>query len=411
MTLTALKNKKILIIGAGRDGQATLLFLRQNLPGQTIDIVDQTQGPNYLSAQRDYEIVVKSPGVRPDVLSVPYTTPANIFFANVRGMTIGITGSKGKSTTASLVTAILQSSGRKAHLVGNIGIPMLSQLQITNTNSDIWICELSSFMTVDLNYSPHISVILNLFPEHMDYHGSISSYYEAKLHIVAHAGENDFFIYTPAFNLLSKLAKETKAQSIPLTKKLPFPKEDILLLGEHNFDNVRAAVTVAQMLHIDPQVIHDTVKKFRPLRHRLENIGTFNGIIFYDDAISTAPQSTMQAIKTLKNIGTLFLGGQDRGYDFTDLVDMIKSYEIPNIVLFPNSGEAILQVLKKRCKKLPNIFQTSSMDDAINFAYKYTRKGTICLLSTASPSYTLWKNFEEKGDEFRKKAKELAPRV
>lgn len=411
MKLIDLQNKKILIIGAGIDGKATKRYLAEKLPGEHIDLVDQSDGINYLDRQDAYDVVVKSPGINPDFLHVPYTTSSNIFFANVKGMTIGVTGTKGKSTTSNLLYDILRAAGKKVHLVGNIGNPMLSELAISNTKDDIWVCELSSYMISDLAYSPHVSVFLNLFPEHMDYHGSVEDYYQAKLRVVAHARKKDFLIYNSSNERLVDLAKETKAKALPFVKKIPFPRGDIPILGEHNYDNVRAAVTVGEILEIDSEIMHTAVKQFKPLRHRLEQIGVYQGITFYDDAISTTPQSTIQAIKTLKNIGTVFLGGQNRGYDFSELADLIVKEEIPNIVLFPDSGESILQALKKRTKKMPNILKTDSNEIAVKFAYKYTKPDTICLMSPASPSYSIWKNFEARGDEFQKLVKAFSSRV
>jgi len=141
------------------------------------------------------------------------------------------------------------------------------------------------------------------------------------------------------------------------------------------------------------------VKKFKPLPHRLQMIGKFKEIIFYDDAISTTPESTILAIESLKQIGTIFLGGTDRGYDFNKLVEVVIDYKIPNIVLFPDSGEKIFGLFQKVTGI--NFLKTESMEEAVKFAYKYTQKNKICLLSNASPSYSLWKNFEEKGDLFQ----------
>jgi UDP-N-acetylmuramoylalanine--D-glutamate ligase len=154
-------------------------------------------------------------------------------------------------------------------------------------------------------------------------------------------------------------------------------------------------MTVAKELGISDEIIKITIAKFKPLPHRLEFVGEFNNIKFYDDAISTTPESTIVAIEALKNVDTIFLGGEDRGYNFSQLEKTIKKYKIKNIVLFPDSG-------KKIKIKGKNILKTKSMETAVRFAYKYTAHGKICLLSCASPSYSLWKNFEEKGDQFKK---------
>ena len=233
-------------------------------------------------------------------------------------------------------------------------------------------------MLEDIEYSPNIALLLNLFPEHMDYHGGIENYYEAK--------ENIFKFQKPG----------GLAVRPPFTEKIPLKKSEITLLGAHNMKNIQAAVKVARLLKVSDSAISKAIRNFKSLPHRLEFVGVFNGIKFYDDAISTTPESTIEAIKSLKNIGTIFLGGQDRGYDFRELEKIIKQYHIRNIALFPKSGGRIL-----KSRHGFNVLETRSMKEAVSFAFQNTPKGKICLLSMASPSYSLWKNFEEKGDSFQ----------
>ena len=411
MRLQELKGKKILIAGFGIEGKATEEFLRHYFPKMRIGVADQKEGADYLEKQNDYDLAIKSPGIKKELLTIPYTTATNIFFANCKGKTIGVTGSKGKSTTAAIIYAIVKAAGIKVHLVGNIGKPMLTELLKTNGQDDMWVCELSSFQLSDIEYSPHISVILNLFPEHMDYHGSTQTYYDAKKRILIGAGSTDYFVYNPAVHELHELANMTDAKAMPVIDELPFDEKIIPLLGKHNKDNIRAAVTVAQILKIDPDIVAKAIKHFKPLPHRLQLVGTFKGITFYDDAISTAPESTIAAIEALGNVGTIFLGGQDRGYNFSKLVDTIIYKKVPTIVLFPDSGEKIRELLEQRLilrkgSTLMKIFETTSMEEAVKFAYKHTPKGSICLLSCASPSFSLWGNFEEKGDLFQKFVRE-----
>jgi len=407
MMLRDLENKKILIVGYGKEGKATEEFLRKFVPNSVIEIVDQSHGEGYLAKQESCDIAIKSPGVHADLIKIPYTTATNIFFSEVKGMVIGVTGSKGKSTTTSLIYSILQEAGKKVHLVGNIGNPMLSELLLANTEDDIWVCELSSYQLSDIKYSPHISVLVSLFPEHMNYHGSVEAYYKAKAQIVAYASETDYVVYNLDFSELAKIAEYSKAKKVPFISELPFPESTIPLLGKHNVSNVKGAVTVAQLLEIPNGITTRAVEKFQPLRHRLQQVGTYKNITFYDDAISTTPQSTLAALSTLPNVGTLMLGGQDRGYDFTALCEALVGYNIPNLVFFPESGKKIQQQLEKHPEYRPRVITTISMREAVDFAYQNTPQGMICLLSTASPSYTLWKNFEEKGDEFQQVVQDI----
>lgn len=400
MTLNELiKYKKILILGYGKEGQATERFLKKYHPTALIGVADKKDGPNYLDEQKNYDLVIRSPGISKNSITKPYTTATNIFLANINNVVIGVTGTKGKSTTVSLIYSILKQAGKTAHLIGNIGRPMLNEMLKKIGKEDIFVCEFSSYQLDDIEYSPHVSVVLDLFPEHMNYHGNVQNYYNAKKNIIARVTIDDYFVYNPESNELKLWAKNSNCKTIPFEQNIPIKDEEIPLIGRHNKENIKAAVTVSHLLNIDNDAIVKAIKEFKPLPHRLQLIGKFKEIIFYDDAISTTPESTILAIESLKDIGTIFLGGQNRGYDFDKLVEVVIDYKIPNIVLFPDSGEKIFELFKKVSGI--NFLRTESMEEAVKFAYKYTPQDKICLLSNASPSYSLWKNFEEKGDLFQ----------
>lgn len=370
--------ENVCILGYGREGKITEKYIKKKYPNLKIGILDKISDENYLEKQIDYDLAIKTPGISKNKVKIPYVTATNIFFSQNKNFTIGITGSKGKSTTSSLIYEILKVAGKKVRLIGNMGNPMLEVLLDKVDPNEIFVIELSSYMLDDIEYSPNIAVLLNLFPEHMNYHGGVKNYYEAKKNIFKFQKVGDF------------------AVKPPFKEEIPLKKNEIPLLGAHNLKNIQAAIKVARLLDISDSIIIQVIKNFKPLPHRLEFIGLFKGIKFYDDAISTTPESTIQAIKTLKNIGTIFLGGEDRGYNFDQLEKIIKLYHIQNIVLFPESGKNILKM-----RQGYNILETQSMEEAVKFAFKNTPKGKICLLSTASPSYSIWRDFEEKGDLFK----------
>jgi len=407
MTLEELKQyKKILLLGFGREGKNTLNFLSHFLPEVEIGIADQKLDSGYLEKQKDYDLIIRSPGIIKKLITKSYTTATNIFFANAKGKIIGITGSKGKSTISSLIYMILKEAGLTAELIGNIGRPMLQTLLHDNSPEKIYVVELSSYQLDDIRYSPHISLWINFFPDHMDYHGGIEEYWRAKTGIISQARPEDHFVYNQDFLELAKFAEtvKPKVKVTPFVEDLPFSKDIVPLLGQHNLDNVRAALTVGKILKIPVDIMEHAVHNFKPLPHRLEYVGEYKGIIFYDDAISTTPESTIAAIKSFLFIDTLILGGQDRGYNFSKLAEEVFKGKIPNLILFPDSGERIKQEIYlagSRFVKMPRIFQTASMEEAVKFVYAHSPAGAICLLSCASPSYTLWKNFEEKGDQFQ----------
>lgn len=400
------KYKKVLITGQGIESRSVENFLRQKFPDIQAEQVFLEEGKDTGAFQSKYDLVVKTPGVNKREISISYTTPTNIFFANAKSPIIGITGTKGKSTTTSLIYAILKEAGYDARLCGNIGRPMLDQLLEPVIPKTLYVAELSSYQLDDIKYSPHISVILNIFPEHMTYHGSFEAYKMAKMNIVKFSTSNDYFVFNDEYPELAELAKLSKAKPIPISAKLPFDESIIPLLGEHNVFNVRAAYTVAKIMGVADEDIKNSVSKFTPLSHRLEQVGTFRKIAFYDDAISTTPESTIQALNSIPTVKTLFLGGEDRGYDFTELAKKIAEKKVENIVLFPDSGNKIKEELLKTGSSF-NFLETRNMEDAVQWAYKVTPAGSVCLLSCASPSYSIWKNFEEKGDLFKQFVKEL----
>lgn len=384
------------IVGYGKEGEVTKKYLKQCYPKLKVGILNAKQGKDYLRKQKDFELAIKTPGINKKFITIPYTTATNIFFSKVSGknMIIGVTGSKGKSTTSSLIYHILKTAGKDVELLGNIGNAMLAAILKPVPKERIFVLELSSYQLDDIAFSPDIAVVTNLFPEHMDFHGNLKNYYEAKKNIIRYQSPDQYFVYN------TKTASWLKNYS---GKPISFSTKQFEsnLLGEHNQQNIGAAVAVTEILQIPQETISQAVKSFTGLKHRLEKVGEFKGITFYDDAISTTPESTIMAIKALKNVDTIFLGGQDRGYNFSDLEKTIKKYNIKNAVLFPDSGNKI---------KLPGvkILKTKSMQKAVEFAYKYTTPRSICLLSCASPSYSLWKNFEEKGDQFQTMVKKLA---
>ena len=398
--------KNVAVLGFGKEGEATKEYLNTNFPELRVDILDQKFNNDYLKNQVNYDILVKTPGIPKDKIKVPYTTATNMFFSEVKtqgNKIIGVTGSKGKSTTASLIYHMLKEAEKNVFLLGNIGTPMLLVLSQDIKSDAIFVVELSSYQLDDIKFSPNIAVLTNLFPEHMDYHQGIKNYYDAKKNIIKFQQNGDVFVYNAENKKTMGWLKDIKSKAIPFAKSIPLRDSEIPLMGEHNKDNIKVAISVVKEFGVGDETIKSAIKTFKSLPHRLEFVGEFKGIKFYDDAISTTPESTIMAIEAIKNVGTIFLGGQDRGYNFSQLEKTIKKYKIKNVVLFPNSGQRIL-----KSRKGFNILNTKSMEEAVKFAFEFTKKGSICLLSCASPSYSLWKNFEEKGDQYKEFIKKIS---
>src|SRR3989344_4919558 len=298
--------EKVGILGYAREGKVTEKYLKKNYPHLKIKILDQARDKNYLEEQMNLEFLIKTSGIPKSKVKIPYTTATNLFFSENKNFTIGVTGSKGKSTTASLIYEILKSAGKKVRLLGNIGNPMLEISFQKPKPDEIFIIELSSYMLEDIEYSPNIAVLLNLFPDHMNYHEGIENYYKAK---------NNIF----KFQKLGDIALRP-----PFIEKIPMKASEVPLLGGHNLTNVKAAVKTARILGISDEKIRKAILNFKSLPHRLEKVGEFKGIKFYDDAISTTPESTIAAIEALPKTSTIMLGGEDRGYDFTKLEKLLR---------------------------------------------------------------------------------------
>ncbi|OGZ22341.1 MAG: hypothetical protein A3D46_00530 [Candidatus Nealsonbacteria bacterium RIFCSPHIGHO2_02_FULL_43_13] len=391
MLINGLENKKILILGFGREGRDTFKFLRKLFPKKKIGIADQKFDKNYLKKLDGYDVIIKTPGIPfkilPKAVLGKITTQTEIFFENPPGTIIGVTGTKGKSTTASFIYQTLKKAGLKAYLIGNIGQPVLSFLKKADSQS-VFVYELSAHQLFHLKKSPHIAVLLNIYPEHLDYYRSFKEYAQAKANITKFQTEKDWLIYNIQDPLVKKISRKSKAQKIPIR-------------GKYYELDMAAAKAVAKIFKI-PEL-----KKFKFLPHRLEFVGKFKSISFYNDSLSTIPETTMEALDFLgEKVQTLILGGFDRGLNFKKLTQRIKKSQVKTLILFPTTGQRILKALMDI--GYPSIikhFFVKDMKTAVKLAYRHTGKDKICLMSPASPSFGIFKDYAERGDLFKKLVK------
>ena len=434
------KDKKILILGFGREGQSTYKLIRKYLPKQELYISDKkenfqdnfeflkddsnvsfTSGEEYLENLNDYDIIMKSPGISFVNLDTKeyyhkIKSQLELLFEFFDNFTIGITGTKGKSTTSSLIYKVLQDQGVKSIFSGNIGVPVFNYIDELDSDTII-VLEMSSHQLEFMEFSPNIAILLNVFEEHLDHYESYEKYAEAKCNIYKYQNKDDYFLYSIDNEMLSKLVKETKGTTYKVSlsgkrnsniylkdnkvyindKKIYDKNKKRKLLGDYNLNNIMFVLGVSEILDLDLKQTIKSISEFEPLRHRLEFVGKYKDIEFYDNSIATIPMATIEAVKALKKVDTLIIGGMDRGIDYSEFIQFLKDSEISNIICMPKTGHDIAKKLNnERC------YVVDTMEEAVSIAKKVTQKGKICLLSPAAASYGFFKNFEEKGDIYKK---------
>lgn len=432
MKIKELKNKDLVILGIGREGLDSFLFLRKIFPYKIISIADQKQvseldpetekilsrddyikyygGRDYLKCLKNFDIVIKSPGVQFEKIKKHLkkgsfvTSQTDLFFDNCNAKIIGITGTKGKSTTSALIYNLLKKSKKSAYLLGNIETPSLSYL-LKIKKRDWVVYELSSHQLQFLKSSPHIAIFLNIYPEHLDYYKNFKDYFKAKTAIALYQNPKDYFIFNPNFKKIKTLAKKIKSKRIKIE-----PQKYAETFEQHpefkkitHRENIAAVIEVGKILKLTDKQILKGIKTFKPLSHRLELIGKFGGIEFYDDSIATIPEATIFALHTLgKNVETIILGGFDRGIDFKKISDEVSAnLNLKNLIFLPTSGEKIWAGIDSKNKMRFNKYFVNDMESAVKICFEKTTPGKICLLSCASPSFGLFKCYKERGNLFK----------
>ncbi|MEN8130364.1 MAG: UDP-N-acetylmuramoyl-L-alanine--D-glutamate ligase [Pseudomonadota bacterium] len=425
-----------------RWGSDSLVVLTDEPPPATSSLDPEIP---WLSAQaalhliKELDLLVKSPGITPRHpfltearnRGVNVTTATNLYLEKVLASgapVIGITGSKGKSTTATLVHRLLLAAGRKAVLAGNIGTPSLDVLDDVLATGTITVLELSSYQCHDLVLGPNDAVILSLFPEHMDWHGSVEAYYKAKFRIAEHQRKTDRSYYNGAEKILHRHLPLGPAQHIAYNvpeglhfrdgwfrdgQSLLIKDQHMRLPGDHNRINALAAFAAARPYGAEDQHLESVLAGFEGLPHRLEALGLYQRIRWIDDSISTAPEATRAGIEALSDVDTLIVGGADRGYDFMPLARAIMRSTLRYVILLPPGGAAVGTALGSiNCKNEPiKIHEVPDMQEAVVCAAQVTRKGRTCLLSPASPSYGIYRDFIERGEHFRRLVQGLGSRL
>lgn len=433
MKFSDLEGKKIAIWGFGIEGQATLRALRKRLPDTPVTILNDTDlqidlentlvvtGASISKHLGDFDVVIKSPGVsryKPEIIAaeasgVTFTSPTSIWFAEHPDYkTICITGTKGKSTTSALTAHALESLGYQVAIGGNFGVSLFD-LEDLEQEPDYWVIELSSYQTADLEIAPTIAVLLNLFPEHLDWHGSLERYLQDKLNLMAHLGEECVSIINRTDPLSQRQTFEwtnpvffNDSTGYHLVEDKLFHDSNLLLsltearlVGAHNHANICAVCTILAQLGHEPSEFAEALLSFSGLPHRLEILGEKDAITYVNDSISTVPESACAAVRSFKDKPiTLLVGGYDRGLDWRDFARFIDKHPVNGIVTMPSNGDRIGYALSE---STVTVRHSDDLADAVEIARDITPEGGVILLSPAAPSYGLFKNYQDRGQQFR----------
>ncbi len=416
---------KIAIAGYGTEGKTNYTYW--NTPDNDVIIVDERDIPtselplnaNVITGEGAFErlqvfdMVIRSPGVAPRKIHTDgkVWSATNEFFAKCPAQIIGVTGTKGKGTTSSLIASILRSAGKTVHLVGNIGQPALDALSDVQPE-DIVVYELSSFQLWDLDKSPQVAVVLMIEPDHLDVHADFTEYVAAKANIAANQLTTDRVVYYAHNKWSTQIAEESVGQRLPYpTERTAHVRgdyfyygetelcevENVQLAGAHNLENACGAITATWPWVQDPLVIAEGLRSFDGLPHRLKLIRELDGVAYYDDSIATTPGSAIAAINAFSAPKTIILGGSDKGADYNELVALCKA-TATRVIAIGQTGKGI----KRLCDKNDVVCeQASSMIDAVEKARRSSeQQGGVVILSPASASFDMFKGYADRGEQF-----------
>lgn len=448
----------IAILGFDRQGRSA--FDYWNKPENTITICDQNYvddtppgvptrfGGDYLNDLYKFDLIIRTPGLHekeivdnntedPNILAKVTTVTNEFFKVCPTKRIIGVTGTKGKGTTSTLIAKFLEAAGYKVHLGGNIGIAPLELLKNGIKPEDWVVMELANFQLIDLKYSPHIAVCLMIAPEHLDWHQDMYEYIEAKQQLFAHQQLHDVAIFNALDIYSQEIADASPAMQfgyeVPPEGQQPENKtgayvdghhicfqgekicriSEVVLPGRHNLENVCAAITavyplIAQAQKHPHNVIKGVLKTFVGLPHRIEIVGQARGVWFINDSYSTNPASAVAAIRAVDHPQIVVIGGYDRGLDLGELIEEIKTNKlVKKVLVIGASGQRVAQTLKGHNFTNYQLSTATTMPAIVGEALALARKGDAVVFSPAFPSFDMFKDFEVRGNQFKAAVKAL----
>lgn len=440
-----IQDKRVLILGFGREGQSTLkLFLEAGTAAQ-LAVGDQKQltvedvgsaeirlccGQDYQSYMDDYDMVMKSPGIVLERDITEYDTEIvsqmQLMFEFYRDRIIGITGTKGKSTTTTLLYHIMKEAGMPVILAGNIGIPVFDIVHDIKEDS-LLVLELSCHQLEYMTVSPKWGILLNIYEEHLDHYGTLEKYVASKEKIYVNQKQEDTLYVHPSVapvdgtcmgmqkfvdpvNINPENAKDVAVklrdkQICYGNRAISIPTDKISLLGAHNYLDIAFVYAVCCDFDIEDETFLQGLQSYVPLPHRLQYIGCVDGVSYYDDSISTIDETTIQALNTIENANTVLIGGMERDISYVKLERYLSESKVAHIILMEATGKRIYQEIMDNLpdfRDKERLYLVEHLQDAVKLAKNITAKGGSCILSPAAASYGIFKNFEERGDVFQK---------
>lgn len=431
-TLDWLLERRIGLLGYGRDGRATARALLSRDPAARLSVlVEQgeadTEQPLIIGPfganLREFEVLIRSPGVPVDHpalaaardAGVEVVNPASIWLAERGGelTVVGVTGSKGKSTTSSLLAHLLRGQGREVLLAGNIGVPLLDHL---DSAADIAVVELSSYQLTDLQGRIDLGVFTRLFPEHLDWHGGEEAYVAAKLRLAELLEGRSLLVNGRDDRLVAAtdgISGRVLGNRPPcvwrdgnrlMLNAAPLCSEGALpLIGRHNLDNAALALQAGIMLGHDGAGLAESLATFRSLPHRLEPVATIGGVRYINDSISTSPWATVAALDALTPAPVVLIaGGQPRPADWQPVLEWVAEHGLVALLAIPDNGPVIADRFRDTVgERVGRIESLACLDQAVSRARELAAEGDVVLLSPGAPSFSRFRDFEERGERFR----------
>ena len=386
-----LRDRRILIWGYGREGKSTERFINTHCSVKSLEVFE---GAAEEIDESKYDYIIKSPGINVRRWSDKYISQTELFLEEFAAQTVGITGTKGKSTTSTLLHHVLARclGEENAVLVGNIGLPCLDRYDDITENTVV-VYEMSCHQLNRNRFSPHVAVFLNLYEDHLDYYGTKENYFATKKNITAHQTSNDYFFYG---DNVPEIETAARKREIFFNEGETF---SMLLRGPHNQFNARFVYAVATEVYgCAPEAVRAAIAVFPGLPHRMEYVGTVEGVAYYNDSISTIPEATIRAVNSFPAVKTVIIGGMDRGISYDILTSFIKAHPEYEYILAYESGKRIFGEVQglKNCVWVPDL------QAAVKLAREKTPAGRACMFSPAAASYGYFKDFEERGNYYKR---------